>query len=119
MMNDECGRIIHHSVNFVTSNDLYYRGWRRPGPMPPGGVTPDEGETLDYISGHFRIFQYVNGHRFSTDDVLTAWYGTQWAPTARRAADLGSGIGSVGPVVALPASGATHSAGEAPATSTP
>ena len=32
--------------------------------------------------------------------MLTAWYGTQWAPRVDRAADLGSGIGSVALVVA-------------------
>jgi tRNA1(Val) A37 N6-methylase TrmN6 len=57
-------------------------------------------ETLDAISGHFRIFQLRDGHRFSTDDVLTAWYGTSWAPTASRVLDLGSGIGSVGMIAA-------------------
>ncbi len=72
-----------------------FKGWTRPGPRPPGGVEIEPGETLDYIAGHFRIFQYERGHRFSTDDVLTAWYGTQWAPRVERAADLGSGIGSV------------------------
>ena len=77
-----------------------YRGWIRPGPLPPGGVEAEPGETLNYISGNFRIFQYEDGHRFSTDDVLTAWYGTQWAPRVDRAADLGSGIGSVALVVA-------------------
>jgi tRNA1(Val) A37 N6-methylase TrmN6 len=40
------------------------------------------------------------GHRFSTDDILTAWYGTSWCPTARSALDLGSGIGSVGMIAA-------------------
>jgi len=58
------------------------------------------GETLSYLSGHFRIFQYANGHRFSTDDVLTAWYATTCAPRVARAADLGSGIGSVAMIVA-------------------
>src|SRR3954453_485920 len=77
-----------------------YRGWVRPGPRPPGGMDAGAGETLDYIAGHFKIFQYTNGHRFSTDDVLTAWYATQWAPRVERAADLGSGIGSVALVVA-------------------
>lgn len=77
-----------------------FRGWARPGPVPPGGIEPFEGETLDYIAGHFRIFQLARGHRFSTDDVLTAWYGTQWAPRVDRAADLGSGIGSVAIIVA-------------------
>jgi tRNA1(Val) A37 N6-methylase TrmN6 len=55
---------------------------------------------LDAISGHFRLFQLENGHRFSTDDVLTAWYGTTWCPTARTALDLGSGIGAVGMIAA-------------------
>jgi tRNA1Val (adenine37-N6)-methyltransferase len=58
-------------------------------------VEPEVGETLDYLCGHFRIFQYERGHRYSTDDVLTALYATQWAPRIGRAADLGSGIGSV------------------------
>jgi tRNA1(Val) A37 N6-methylase TrmN6 len=57
-------------------------------------------ESLDAISGHFRIFQLRRGHRFSTDDLLTAWYGTTWVPSARRVLDLGSGIGSVGMIAA-------------------
>ena len=80
--------------------------WRRPGPMPPGNIEPDPGETLEYISGNFKIFQYAKGHRYSTDDVLTAWYGTQWAPRVERAADLGSGIGSVAIVAAWRLTGA-------------
>jgi tRNA1Val (adenine37-N6)-methyltransferase len=81
-------------------NEKHYRGWRRPGPTPPGGVDIEAGESLDYICGDFRIFQYVKGHRYSTDDVLTAWYGTMCAPRVVRAADLGSGIGSVAIVAA-------------------
>ncbi len=77
-----------------------YRGWVRPGPVPPGGVEIESGETLDYICGHYRIFQYEKGHRYSTDDVVTAWYGTICAPRVTRAADLGSGIGSVATIAA-------------------
>jgi len=77
-----------------------YRGYRRPGPVPPRGIEPEAGETLDYICGEFRIFQYEKGHRYSTDDVLTSWYGTQWAPRVERACDLGSGIGSVAIIAA-------------------
>jgi tRNA1(Val) A37 N6-methylase TrmN6 len=62
-------------------------------------VVPDE-ETLDAISGHFRLFQLRRGHRFSTDDVLTAWYGTTWVPSASTILDLGSGIGSVATIAA-------------------
>lgn len=71
--------------------------------MPPGaGDLPDvpADETLDFISGHFRIFQLRDGHRFSTDDVLAAWYGTTWCPSAATILDLGSGIGSVATIAA-------------------
>ena len=91
----------------------FYRGWRRPGPVPPGGVAVEEGETLDYLCGWFRIFQYEKGHRYSTDDVLTAWYGTTHAPRVARAADLGSGIGSVALLSAWRLPGATFSTVEA------
>jgi tRNA1(Val) A37 N6-methylase TrmN6 len=94
-----------------------YRGWRRPGPVPPAGVELEEGETLDYICGDFRIFQYENGHRYSTDDVLTAWYATTCAPRVERAADLGSGIGSVALIVAWRLPGARMCTVEAQAIS--
>lgn len=87
-------------------DDLFYRGWRRPGPAPPRGVEAEDGETLDYLCGQWRIFQYVKGHRYSTDDVLTAWYGTICAPRVDRAADLGSGIGSVALITAWRLAGA-------------
>jgi tRNA1(Val) A37 N6-methylase TrmN6 len=83
--------------------DPFFKQWAKPGPVPPGAASPPDlpvGESLDAISGHFRIFQLRAGHRFSTDDVLTAWYGTAWAPSAARVLDLGSGIGSVGMIAA-------------------
>ncbi|NTW85703.1 MAG: methyltransferase [Holophagaceae bacterium] len=72
-----------------------YKGWVRPGPRPPGGVDLEPGESLDGLCGHWRIFQLLKGNRFSTDDLVTAWYGTTWCPRPDRIADLGSGIGSV------------------------
>ena len=72
-----------------------FKGWARPGPTPPGGVEVEPGETLDGLCGRWRIFQLEKGNRFSTDDLVTAWYGTTWCPRAGRIADLGSGIGSV------------------------
>ncbi|HJW72941.1 MAG TPA: methyltransferase [Geothrix sp.] len=72
-----------------------YKGWTRPGPVPPGGVDLEPGETLNGLCGHWRIFQLEKGHRFSVDDLVTAWYGTSWCPRAGRIADLGSGIGTV------------------------
>jgi len=91
--------------------DPFFRNWAKPGPVPPGVSDPDskpgEGETLDAISGYFRLFQLKDGHRFSTDDILTAWYGTTWCPCARRVLDLGSGVGSVGMIAAWRLSGAS------------
>jgi tRNA1Val (adenine37-N6)-methyltransferase len=83
--------------------DPYFRGWAKPGPVPPGAASPPDvpaGESFDAVSGHFRLFQLEAGHRFSTDDLLTAWYGTTWAPSAGRVLDLGSGIGSVATIAA-------------------
>lgn len=62
---------------------------------------------MDALSGHFKIFQLRAGHRFSTDDLLVAWYGTSGCPSVRRALDLGSGIGSVGMITAWRLPGAS------------
>lgn len=89
--------------------ETHFKGWAKPGPIPPGALAPPDvppDETLDAISGHFRVFQLRDGHRFSTDDVLTAWYGTSWVPSAARVLDLGSGIGSVGMIAAWRLQGA-------------
>ena len=77
-----------------------YRGWTRPGPIPPGNVDVEPGESLDFLCGHWKIFQYERGHRYSTDDVLCAFYASSWAPRVERYCDLGSGIGSVANLVA-------------------
>jgi len=87
-----------------------FKGWAKPGPIPPGalggGPGIEAGETLDAISGYYRLFQLTKGHRFSTDDVLTAWYGTTCCPTARSVLDLGSGLGAVGMIAAWRLAGA-------------
>jgi tRNA1Val (adenine37-N6)-methyltransferase len=83
--------------------ETHFKGWAKPGLIPPGlgdSLVVESNETLDAISGHFRLFQLREGHRFSTDDILTAWYGTTWCPTARTVLDLGSGIGTVGMICA-------------------
>lgn len=88
----------------MTEPDPFFKGWAKPGPIPPGargnGPAVEPGESLDAISGHWRLFQLEKGHRFSTDDVLTAWYGTTWCPCARSVLDLGSGVGTVGLIAA-------------------
>jgi tRNA1(Val) A37 N6-methylase TrmN6 len=58
-------------------------------------MTADD-TTLDILAGAWRIFQLRMGHRFSADDLLTAWAAVRAKPGARRLLDLGAGIGSVG-----------------------
>ncbi|MCK6503301.1 SAM-dependent methyltransferase [Myxococcota bacterium] len=58
------------------------------------GPGPDE--SLDLLAGDWRVFQLRKGHRFSTDDLVTAWFGALARPGAARVLDLGAGIGSVG-----------------------
>lgn len=85
------------------------RDWTPPGPVPPGpngdpDLVPREDESLDAFAGHWRIFQLRQGHRYSTDDLLAAWYAVSTCRklgiTPQRALDLGCGIGSVGLFVA-------------------
>jgi len=59
-------------------------------------VNSIEGElTDDALAGPLRIWQRRRGHRYSLDDVATAWEAARTSPGALRYADLGCGIGSV------------------------
>src|SRR5262249_40629802 len=60
------------------------------------GVLTANDVTLDTLAGDWRIVQLRTGHRFSADDVLTAWAAVHAKPEALRLLDLGSGLGSVG-----------------------
>lgn len=53
-------------------------------------------ETVDKLIGDWRVVQLRKGHRFSTDDLVTAWRASRAVPDARTLLDLGCGIGSVG-----------------------
>lgn len=80
--------------------------WTPPGPRAaaPADLVPGPDETLDALSGDWCLFQLRRGHRYSADDLLVAWYAGEAARrsglTVGRALDLGSGIGSVGMMVA-------------------
>lgn len=76
-------------------------GWVAPGPAPVvprdrPEVWPGLGEDLCYLTGDWRILQLVRGHRWSLDDLVTAWFAIRQSqnPPARLA-DLGCGIGAV------------------------
>ncbi len=66
--------------------------------MPPkvSVVDPVLGPlTDDLLTRDFRVFQRRHGHRFSVDDVATAFVAAREAPSADRILDLGCGLGSV------------------------
>ncbi|MCB9532250.1 MAG: SAM-dependent methyltransferase [Myxococcales bacterium] len=73
-------------------------GWMAPGPRPAGFDAcggPREHEDLCFLSGDWRIFQRVDGHRWSLDDLVTAWVAVSAGPEPEAHLDLGCGIGSV------------------------
>jgi tRNA1(Val) A37 N6-methylase TrmN6 len=54
-------------------------------------------EDLCHLAGHWRILQRIDGHRWSLDDLVTAWFAVRQmrAHPPQHAADLGCGIGAV------------------------
>lgn len=75
------------------------QGWTAPGPLPCGdrSLLPRADEDLCYLSGEWRIFQKIEGNRFTLDDIVTSAFALRDTPaeTPLRALDLGCGIGSV------------------------
>lgn len=76
--------------------------WQVPGPsipFPPQdpALLPQANEDLCFLAGHFRILQRLDGHRWSLDDLVTAWAGVTHlrAERVQRTLDLGCGIGTV------------------------
>lgn len=77
-------------------------GWVAPGPQPAGAqgredLEPEADEDLCFLTGDWRVFQKLVGHRWSLDDLVTAWIATRRRDPERaiRALDLGCGLGSV------------------------
>jgi len=55
-----------------------------------------ESISLDALSGDWKIYQFKDGHRFSTDDVITAAFASdKMERVPKNILDLGTGIGSV------------------------
>lgn len=52
---------------------------------------PRRGETLCSLSGHYMIYQYTKGHRFTTDDVCTAYF----AYNEMKGAIIGNGTQNI------------------------
>ena len=55
----------------------------------------DDDLSLDALTVGVEVFQRKTGHRFSSDDVTTAWVGVEVCPRPARVLDLGCGLGSV------------------------
>lgn len=85
------------------------KGTSEPPPLTPAGegapralrapamdLQPSNDESFDPLIGGWRIFQLKRGHRFSTDDLVTAWRAAKARPDAKTLLDIGCGIGSVG-----------------------
>ena len=77
-------------------------GWHPPGPPPapeprPAELWPRPGEDLCHLAGDWRILQLVRGHRWSLDDLVTAWFAAEVVGNSppTRFADLGCGIAAV------------------------
>lgn len=77
-------------------------GWVAPGPAPAGAqgrieLEPEADEDLCFLSGDWRLFQKQRGHRWSLDDLVTAWIAVDAVAPGHplRALDLGCGLGSV------------------------
>jgi tRNA1(Val) A37 N6-methylase TrmN6 len=51
--------------------------------------------TDDRLTRDLRVYQRKKGHRFSSDDIATAYVAYTAQPTAQRVLDLGCGLGSV------------------------
>lgn len=89
-------------------NRKSYPSFVAPGPMPVGdqgkpALQEAADEELCYLVGNWRLFQRIDRHRYSTDDLVTTWIA---AAEARRLGhtgesspalvlDIGCGIGSV------------------------
>lgn len=87
-------------------------GWTAPGPRPAGtrgdpALDVQPGEERSLLAGDFQLFQLVRGHRWSMDDLVTAFVAIEtarasWpecvgdgATRSLRYLDMGCGIGSV------------------------
>ena len=68
----------------------------------------DSDLTLDRINQDWSIYQLRKGHRYSTDDLMTAWVAWKVAGDVPFHADIGAGIGSCGLLLLWKQSSNTH-----------
>jgi tRNA1(Val) A37 N6-methylase TrmN6 len=85
-----------------SSNPRRPEGWIAPGPQPLGDqgdptLLPGPEEDLSFLAGDWRIFQPRAGHRWSLDDLVTAYVAADAVDdfVPHTIVDLGCGLGSV------------------------
>lgn len=99
------GFLLRSRVGKIKKIHKSYPSFVAPGPMPLGDRGRPElqvrsHEELCYLTGNWRIFQEVERHRYSTDDLVTSWLACKEARRlglgdSPRMLDIGCGIGSV------------------------
>ena len=57
---------------------------------------PENEISVDKITTSWYIHQLKKGHKYSTDDLMTAWVANKVAGDVHIQADIGAGIGSCG-----------------------
>jgi tRNA1Val (adenine37-N6)-methyltransferase len=85
-----------------------YPSFQAPGPAPFACTTATAGierkllldeEELCFLAGQWKVFQKLDKHRYSTDDLVTSHIACRWASslgyTSPTMLDIGCGLGSV------------------------
>lgn len=77
-----------------------YPSFVAPGPHPAcPHLQPGPDEELSYLAGNWKIFQKLDRHRYSTDDLCTSFYACQTVRLlgyeSPLVLDIGCGLGSV------------------------
>ncbi|KAJ3120945.1 hypothetical protein HK100_012593 [Physocladia obscura] len=88
---------------FVRPFNPKFPPWNPPGPKAAVSITDaadqlQEGEMITALCGSWSIFQLIQGHRYTTDDLATAAIAIklyETIPKPTRHIDIGCGLGSV------------------------
>ncbi|KAK8813212.1 hypothetical protein WA158_002804 [Blastocystis sp. Blastoise] len=103
----EVRRKLYHQPGKIMEERRWPKDYIIPGPTCCGfqenpELQPKEGESLCSLAGYWKIFQRQGGHRFSTDDIVTAWCASQYILSSGLDKidgipylDIGCGLGSV------------------------
>ena len=74
-----CNKVTFPSLDSNTGKISQFTSYTATGPAATADCRnplfhPQKGESLCSLSGHYMIYQSTKGHRFTTDDVCTAYF---------------------------------------------